>query len=241
MNEYGYFLAQNLYVVVLIPILILSIWAQAQVSGSFRRYSAVNNRRRITGAQAAEAVLRAHGVKNVRICSVAGKLTDHYNPRDNTIYLSEAVYSAPTIAAVGVAAHEAGHAVQYAEEYGPVRLRGAIIPITQLGSKFSFLLLLIGLFLYSQTLFFIGIVLFSLTTTFQLVTLPVEFNASSRAIATIEGEALLDGEELKGAKSVLRAAALTYVAALLMSLVQLLRFVLIFAGRGDNNRRGGGR
>ncbi|MEG1594073.1 MAG: zinc metallopeptidase [Oscillibacter sp.] len=241
MNDYGYFLAQNIYVVALIPVLILSMWAQAQVSGSFRRYNAVNNRRRITGAQAAEAVLRAHGVQDVCVRSVGGNLTDHYDPRDNTIYLSESVYNAPTIAAVGVAAHEAGHAVQYAESYGPVRLRSAIIPVTQLGSKFSFLLLFIGLFLYSQTLFFVGILLFSLTTFFQLVTLPVEFNASRRAIETIEGEALLDGEEITGAKSVLRAAALTYVAALLMSAVQLLRFVLIFAGRGDNDRRGGGR
>ncbi|MEG1658530.1 MAG: zinc metallopeptidase [Oscillibacter sp.] len=241
MNDYSYFLAQNIYVVALIPVLILSIWAQAQVSGSFRRYNAVNNRRRITGAQAAEAVLRAHGVQGVSVRSVQGRLTDHYDPRDNTIYLSESVYNAPTIAAVGVAAHEAGHAVQYAESYGPVRLRSAIIPITQLGSKFSFLLLFIGLFLYSQTLFFVGILLFSLTTFFQLVTLPVEFNASRRAIETIEGEALLDGEEMRGARSVLRAAALTYVAALLMSAVQLLRFVLIFAGRGDNDRRGGGR
>ncbi|MEG1987686.1 MAG: zinc metallopeptidase [Oscillibacter sp.] len=241
MNDYSYFLAQNIYVVALIPVLILSIWAQAQVSGSFRRYNAVNNRRRITGAQAAEAVLRAHGVQGVSVRSVHGSLTDHYDPRDNTIYLSESVYNAPTIAAVGVAAHEAGHAVQYAESYGPVRLRSAIIPITQLGSKFSFLLLFIGLFLYSQTLFFVGILLFSLTTFFQLVTLPVEFNASRRAIETIEGEALLDGEEMRGARSVLRAAALTYVAALLMSAVQLLRFVLIFAGRGDNDRRGGGR
>ena len=170
-----------------------------------------------------------------------GNLTDHYDPRDNTIYLSQSVYNAPTIAAVGVAAHEAGHAVQYAQGYGPVRLRSAIIPITQLGSKFSFILLLIGLFLYSQTLFLVGIILFSLTTFFQLVTLPVEFNASRRAIETIEGQGLLDGEEIRGAQSVLRAAALTYVAALLMSLAQLLRCVLIFAGRGGNDRRGGGR
>lgn len=241
MYDYSYFLAQNIYVVVLIPIFILSLWAQMQVSGSFRRYSAVNNRRHLTGAQAAEAVLRANGVRDVEIRSVSGNLTDHYDPRDNTIYLSQSVYNAPTIAAVGVAAHEAGHAVQYAQGYGPVRLRSAIIPVTQLGSKFSFVLLMIGLFLYSQTLFLVGIILFSLTTFFQLVTLPVEFNASRRAIETIEGQGLLDGEEVRGAQSVLRAAALTYVAALLMSLAQLLRFVLIFVGRGGDDRRGGGR
>jgi len=239
--DYGYFLANNLYVLLLIPIMLLSAWAQFQVSGNFRRFSAVNNRRRLTGAQAAEAVLRSNGVYDVQIRAVRGQLTDHYDPRDNTIYLSESVYNAPTIAAVGVAAHEAGHAVQYAHRYGPVRLRSAIIPVTQLGSKFSFLLLMIGMLLYSQALFFVGILLFSTTTFFQLVTLPVEFNASSRAIDTIVSQRLLDEEEVPGAKKVLRAAALTYVAALLMSALQLLRFVLIFLGRNGNNNRGGGR
>lgn len=237
---YGGFLANNLYCLILIPILLLSLWAQMKVSGNFRRYNAVNNRRRMTGAQAAEAVLRAHGVHDVEIRCVQGELTDHYDPRDNTIYLSESVCNAPTIAAVGVAAHEAGHAVQYAEGYGPVRLRSAIIPATQIGSRFSFVLFLLGTLLYSQTLFFIGILLFSLTTLFQLVTLPVEFNASHRALETIEGCQLLEDDELRGARSVLQAAALTYVAALLMSLLHLLRFVLIFLSRGDN-RRGGRR
>ena len=238
--SYGYsdFLANNIYVLLLIPILALSLWAQFQVSGSFRRYSQQTNRRRITGAQAAEAVLRAHGVYDVPIRPCRGNLMDHYDPRDNTIYLSENVYNAPTIAAVGVAAHEAGHAVQYAENYGPIRLRSAIIPATQLGSKFSFILLFAGILLYSQALLLGGIVLFSLTTIFQLVTLPVEFNASARAIETIDGQMLLDSDELPGAKKVLRAAAMTYVAALLMSALQLLRFVLIFLGR---NNRGGGR
>ena len=239
--NYGDFLANNIYCVLLIPVMLLSLWAQAQVSGNFRRYSAVNNRRRLTGAQAAEAVLHAHGVYDVPIRSCRGSLTDHYDPRDNTIYLSDSVYNAPTIAAVGVAAHEAGHAVQYAENYGPVRLRGAIIPATQIGSKFSFILLIIGMVLYSQTLFLAGILLFSLTTLFQLVTLPVEFNASARAIETIESQGLLEEDETGGAKKVLRAAAMTYVAALLMSALQLLRFVLIFLGRSNNGRRGGGR
>lgn len=236
---YGDFLANNIYCVLLIPVLLLSLWAQAQVSGNFRRYSGVTNRRRLTGAQAAEAVLRAHGVYDVPIRTCRGKLTDHYDPRDNTIYLSEEVYGAPTVAAVGVACHEAGHAVQYAVGYGPIRIRSAIIPATQFGSRFSFILLLLGMVLYSQALFFVGIVLFSLTTLFQLVTLPVEFDASRRALETIDGQGLLDGEELTGARRVLRAAAMTYVAALLMSLLQLLRYVLIFASRSD--RRGGRR
>ena len=227
--------------ILLIPVFLLSLWAQFQVSGRFKRYSAVTNRRRLTGAQAADAVLRAHGVYNVPIRPCRGNLTDHYDPRDNTVYLSESVYNAPTVAAVGVAAHEAGHAVQYAVGYGPVRLRSAIIPATQIGSKFSFILLMIGMVLYSQALFFVGILLFSLTTFFQLVTLPVEFNASARALETIEGQGMLDGDEFQGARKVLWAAAMTYVAALLMSMLQLLRFVLIFLGRNGENRRGGRR
>jgi len=238
-GHYGDFLANNIYCILLIPVFLLSLWAQFQVSGNFRRYSVIN-RRRVTGAQAAKAVLHAHGVYDVSVRSCSGKLTDHYDPRDNTIYLSESVYNAATTSAVGVACHEAGHAVQYAVGYAPIRLRSAIIPATQFGSKFSFILLAIGLVLYSQTLFLVGIVLFSLTTFFQLVTLPVEFNASRRAIAAIEGQLLLDDDEITGAKRVLRAAAMTYVAALLMSMLQLLRYVLIFAGR-SGNRRGGGR
>lgn len=234
-HSYGDFLANNIYAVLLVPVLLLSLWAQAQVSGNFRRYSGVVNRRHLTGAQAAEAVLRAHGVFDVAIRTCRGHLTDHYDPRDNAIYLSQDVYGAATVAAVGVACHEAGHAVQYAVGYAPVRLRSAIIPVTQFGSKFSFILLLIGMLLYSQPLFLIGILLFSLTTFFQLVTLPVEFNASARAIRTIEYMQLLYEDELPGARKVLRAAAMTYVAALLMSALQLLRFVLIFMGR---DRRG---
>ena len=238
-GSYGNFLADNLYVLLLIPVLLLTLYAQAQVNGNFRRYSATNNQRRITGAQAAEAVLRANGVYNVPIRMCRGHLTDHYDPRENAIYLSESVYNAPTIAAVGVAAHEAGHAVQYAVGYGPIRLRNAIIPVTQFGSKFSFILLMVGMLLYSQMLFLAGIVLFSATTFFQLVTLPVEFNASNRAVRAMETAFLLNESELLGAKKVLRAAALTYVAALLTSILQLLRFVLIFLSR--SNQRGGSR
>ena len=234
---YGDFLANNIYCILLIPVLLLSLWAQAQVSGNFKQYSGVANRRRLTGAQAAEAVLRAHGVYNVAIRPCAGNLTDHYDPRDNSISLSENVYNSASIAAVGVAAHEAGHAVQYAENYGPVRLRTAIIPATQIGSKFSFILLLVGMVLYSQSLFLIGILLFSLTTLFQLITLPVEFNASHRALQTLENQQLLYDDELSGARKVLKAAALTYVAALLMSALQLLRYVLIFLGRSNRGRR----
>ena len=232
---YGDFLANNIYCILLIPVLLLSLWAQAQVSGNFKRYSGVANRRHLTGAQAAEAVLRAHGVYDVAIRPCSGNLTDHYDPRDNSISLSENVYNSASIAAVGVAAHEAGHAVQYAENYGPVRLRTAIIPATQIGSKFSFVLLLVGMILYSQSLFLIGILLFSLTTLFQLITLPVEFNASSRAVRLLDSQGILSGEEVDGTRKVLKAAALTYVAAAAGSILQLLRLVILFGGRDRDN------
>ena len=229
---YGDFLANNIYFILLIPMFLLSLWAQFQVSGSFRRYS-VANRRHVTGAQAAEAVLRAHGVYDVPIRPCRGSLTDHYDPRDNTIYLSEDVYASATISAVGVACHEAGHAVQYAVGYGPIRVRSAIIPVTQLGSKFSFILLLIGLVLYSQPLFLVGILLFSLTTIFQLVTLPVEFDASRRAVRMLTEGGYVTEEERSGVKAVLNAAALTYVASAVTSLLSLLR-LLIIARRNDD-------
>ena len=225
------------YWMMLLPVLLITIYAQAKVSSNFNKYSRITNRRYLTGAQAAEAVLRQHGIYDVRIERVAGKLTDHYDPRTNVIRLSSSVYDSPTIAAVGVAAHEAGHAVQYAVGYGPIRLRSALIPVTQVGSQFGIVLLFLGIILSFEPLFLVGIVLFGATTLFQLVTLPVEYNASHRAIETIESGHLLDDEELVGAKKVLSAAALTYVAALLTSVVQLLRFILLFAGRNDRGGR----
>lgn len=226
----------SVYLLLLIPVLLLSVWAQAKVQGNFKKFSRIANRRGLTGAQAAEAVLRANGVTNVAVRPYKGNLTDHYDPRNNTINLSEGVYGAATVAAVGVAAHEAGHAVQYAVGYFPIKIRNLAIPVTQFGSKFSFIFLLIGMLLYSQGLFFIGLVLFSFTTIFQLITLPVEFNASRRALQTMESAHVLDDDELPGARKVLSAAALTYVAALLMSALQLLRYVLIFVGRSNRRR-----
>lgn len=240
MPYYYYYGTDSIYFLLLIPVLLISVYAQVQVKSNFSRYSQVHNCRGLTGAQAAYAVLRAHGITNVGITRCADSLSDHYDPRDNTIYLSESVYDAVTVSAVGVAAHEAGHAVQYAVGYAPVRLRSAIVSTTQFSSQASFIVLMLGLILNSQNLLLIGILLFSVVTIFQLVTLPVEFNASHRALETLEGEHLLEDEELFGARRVLRAAALTYVAALLSSLVQLLRYVLIFLGR-SNNRRGGRR
>lgn len=222
------------YWMILLPAMILAIVAQSKVSSAFRRYSKVRSGRGYTGAQAAEAVLRANGVTGVTIERVSGKLTDHYDPRSNVIRLSQDVYQSNSVAAIGVAAHEAGHAVQYAVGYTPIKLRTAIIPACNIGSKLSFIFILIGFFLYSPSLFGVGIVLFGMTTVTQLVTLPVEFNASSRAIRTLESTYLLSDEELKGAKKVLNAAALTYVAALIVSVAQLLRYVLLFSGRRRN-------
>ncbi len=209
------------YWMILVPAMLIALLAQLNVSSTFNRYSRMASRRGFTGAQAAEAVLRAHGIQNVRIERVSGRLTDHYDPRSNVIRLSDAVYGSNSIASVGVAAHEAGHAVQYAVGYGPCNI----------GSQLSLILIVIGLLLYSQPLFGVGVLLFATAVVFQLVTLPVEFNASRRAIASLEGTHLLEDDELRGARKVLGAAAMTYVAALLVSLAQLLRFLLAFAGR----------
>ena len=230
---------------ILIPCLLLSYWASSNVNSTFERFSKQRSTRGLTGAQAAQRVLQANGVTGVRIERVAGKLTDHYDPRTNVIRLSESVYGSTSTAAIGVACHEAGHAVQYAENYAPIKLRAAIIPLTNFGSKIAMPLILLGIlctFLgsFSDTLVYMGIAAFGMSLVFQIVTLPVEFNASSRALEAIQGRQLLDDEEIHGARKVLRAAAMTYVAALLMSILQLLRYVLIFLGRGGN-RKGGRR
>ena len=219
------------YWMLLVPAMLIALLAQLNVSSTFNRYSRVAGRRGVTGAQAAQEVLRAHGVYGVRIERVSGRLSDHYDPRSNVIRLSDGVYGSTSIAALGVAAHEAGHAVQYAVGYGPIRLRTAIIPVCNIGSQLSIVLILLGLVLYFPALFGIGVLLFALAVVGQVVTLPVEFDASRRAIQSLSGTGLLDREELRGARKVLTAAALTYVAALLVSLAQLLRYVLAFAGR----------
>lgn len=184
-----------------------------------------------TGAQAAEAVLRANGVTGVRVERVSGRLSDHYDPRGNVIRLSDAVYGSTSVASLGVAAHEAGHAVQYAQGYGAIKLRAAMIPVCNFGSQISMVLIILGLFLYSNTMFAIGVILFGVALVVQVVTLPVEFNASRRAMESLESTHLLEGDELRGAKKVLGAAAMTYVAALLVSVAHLLRYVLILGNR----------
>ena len=231
----GYYGIDMYYIVLVVPCIILAFWAQAQVKSTFSRYERVLTRRGLTGAMAAEAVLRQNGVTGVAVERVAGKLTDHYDPRTNTIRLSNAVYSSTSVASIGVAAHEAGHAVQHAVGYFPLRLRISIIPLTQLGAAASFPLIILGLVMNFGALISIGILAFALSTVFQLVTLPVEINASRRALAAIEQGGLLAPDEYPMAKKTLTAAAMTYVAALAVSLAQLLRLLLIFGGRNRND------
>ena len=228
------------YVVLVLPCIILSMWASANVNSTFKKYSGQLSSRRITGAEAAQRVLMANGVQGVKIQRISGNLTDHYDPRTNVIRLSDNVYDNTSTAAIGVACHEAGHAVQYAVGYAPIKLRAAIIPITNFGSQLAMPLILLGIVLsalgsMSDYLIYLGIACFGLSLVFQLVTLPVEFNASRRALSAIEDGELLTDEELNGARKTLRAAALTYVAATAVALAQLLRLLAIFGGRRRND------
>ena len=225
------------YLALVLPCLILSLWASSNVNSTFRKYSKQHSLRRLTGAEAAQRVLSANGVRDVRIEHVSGNLTDHYDPKSNVIRLSDQVYSNTSTAAIGVACHEAGHAVQYAEGYAPIKLRAAIIPVTNIGSRMALPLILLGLLFssFGDTLIYLGIGCFSLSLVFQLVTLPVEFNASRRALQAIESGNLLTEEEQKGARKTLTAAALTYVAATAVSLAQLVRLLALFGGRRRND------
>ena len=224
------------YLVIVLPCLILSMWASSSVKSTFNKYAKVNSIRRLTGAEAAQRVLSANGVRGVRIERVSGNLTDHYDPKTNVIRLSDSVHSSTSVAAIGVAAHEAGHAVQYAQNYGPIKVRAAIIPITNIGSKLAMPLILAGILLsflgsFSSTLVYLGIAAFSLSIVFQLVTLPVEFNASRRAMEAIETAGLLTHEEQQGARKTLKAAAMTYVAATAVAVAQVVRLLVLFGGR----------
>lgn len=226
------------YIVYVLPAVIFAMWASANVNGTFKKYAKIHSRRGITGAEAARRVLDSKGLTNVRIERVSGNLTDHYDPKTNVIRLSDSVYSDTSEAAIGVACHEAGHAMQYAESYAPIKLRNAIIPATNIGSKLSIPLILVGIFLsylsdYLIIFAYVGIICFAFSTVFQLVTLPTEFNASRRALAAIDDCGILDSEERSGAKKVLSAAALTYVAALAVSLMQLLRLITLVNRRRD--------
>lgn len=229
------------YLVLVMPCVLLAAWASARVNSTFRKYSNQFSGCGITGREAAQRVLSANGLYQVRIENISGSLTDHYDPTSNVIRLSDSVYHSCSTAAIGVACHEAGHAVQHAQNYFPIRIRSAIIPVTNIGSKLAMPLILAGLLLsalgsYFYELVYLGIACFGLSFVFQLVTLPVEFDASRRALAAISQGGILTDEELKGAKKTLQAAAMTYVAAMAVSLAQLLRLLILFGGR-DNRRR----
>ncbi len=223
------------YLILVLPAVLFALWAQMNVQGTFKKYAKVASKRGMTGFDAARQILDANGLHHVRIGQVQGDLTDHFNPKDNTVYLSDTVHSEKSAAAIGVAAHEAGHAVQYAVGYSPMKLRSAIIPITNIGSNLAIPLVLLGILLSFPALAYVGVIAFGLSTVFQLVTLPVEFNASSRAMAALSASGQLDKDELKSARKVLTAAALTYVAALAVSLANLIRIFLL-AKRSDRRR-----
>ncbi len=230
------------YLIFAAPVLILSIWAQAKVNSAYKKYSSIQNSKRLTGAMAAQLILRHYGINDVRIESCSGKLSDHYSPKEKVIRLSHNVYNGTSIAAVGIACHEAGHAAQHAENYLPNVIRTALVPVTNFGSRFGLLIAFAGYFLAylsnSDIGFYIivfGLALYGLVAVFQLATLPVEFNASKRALDIIESEGLLVGDEFKGAKKVLSAAAMTYVAALATAVVNLLYY--IFRLLGNSRRR----
>lgn len=222
------------YILVLIGVL-LSLGASAKVKSTFARYSRVHSRSGLTGAQAAERILHNAGIYDVRIEHIAGNLTDHYDPRSKVLRLSDSVYGSSSVASVGVAAHEVGHAIQHAKGYAPLMFRNAIVPVVNFGSTISWPLILIGLLLRGQTLISLGILLFSLVVLFQLVTLPVEFNASRRALVQLEQGNLLARDEIDQSRKVLIAAALTYVAAAAGSILQLLRLIILFGGRRDDD------
>ena len=234
MPHFYYYGIDIYYLILIVPAFILSLVAQIKVKSTFSKYSGLLSSKNLTGAEAAEAVLSAHGVTDVRVERVSGNLTDHFDPRTKVIRLSDSVYGSTSVAAIGVAAHEAGHAVQHAEGYSPIKVRNSLVPIVNIGSSFSWIAIALGFAFSNNILILVGIGLFSFATLFQLVTLPVELNASKRAMQTIAGRNLLaEGDERKGAGKVLTAAAMTYVAAVVMSIAQLLRLLLIFGKRRD--------
>ena len=235
MNGYFsyYYMSNYYYIILVLPMVILSMFASSRVNSSFKRYSKVISSRRITGAQAAFEVLRYYGITNVQIERVSGNLTDHFDPRTNVIRLSDNVYNSTSVAAIGVACHEAGHAAQYAQGYSPIKIRNTILPLANIGSKAGVPLAILGYFLNFEPLAMAGVIFFSFAVVFQLVTLPVEFNASKRALSVISDVDILSDEEKKGAKSVLSAAAMTYVASLAVSVASLLRLILTINRRRD--------
>lgn len=221
------------YVLILIGV-VVSMIASAKLNATYQKYSAVRSRCGMTGAEAAERILRSQGLYDVTVRRVSGHLTDHYDPRNRTVNLSDSIYGSTSIAAIGVAAHECGHAMQDARNYAPLRIRAALVPVANFGAQISWPLILIGFFLGGSSLVTLGIMLFSLAVLFQLVTLPVEYNASSRAVNLLDSLGILAGQEVGQTRKVLQAAALTYVAAAAASILQLLRLILLFGNRRED-------
>lgn len=222
------------YIVLVMPALLFAFYAQFKVNSTFNKYKTVGNNRQFTGAQVARKILDMNGLQNITIERVAGNLTDHFDPRTNVVRLSDSTYSSTSVAAIGVAAHEVGHAIQHAEGYAPIKIRNAVVPVAQIGSFAAWPLAIIGLLFNFRELAIAGIILFTVVVAFQLVTLPVEFNASSRALNTLGKYAILDGEELKASRKVLSAAAMTYVASAAVAIANLLRLLAITGvGRDD--------
>lgn len=225
------------YILVLIGV-VLCLLASARVKSTFRKYSGFRNSRNMTGAEAAERILRGAGIYDVQIARVSGDLTDHYDPKAKVLRLSDSTYGQTSVAAVGVAAHECGHAIQHARGYAPLQWRAALVPVANFGSAIAWPLIVLGLLFNSNSsslLIHLGILAFSAAVLFQLVTLPVEFNASSRAIRIIADTGLMQGDEIKAAKKVLSAAAMTYVASAASSILQLLRILLLTGGRRNDD------
>ncbi len=220
------------YLIYVLPAIIIAMIAQSRVTSTFSKYSKVINHRGITGAQVAQKILDLYGIYDVAIERVSGNLTDHFDPRTKVIRLSDGVYSSTSVAALGVAAHETGHAIQHNKGYLPIKMRNAVLPVANLGSTLAFPLVILGIIMSFDTLINFGIILFSAVVLFQIVTLPVEFNASRRAVAVMEEQYILTDDELKGAKNVLSAAAMTYVAATIVALANLIR-LLGLARRND--------
>lgn len=227
---YGYYYYDPTYMLIVISALI-SLFAQFLINSRFSKYSRVRSRSGMTGAQAAERILQSQGIYDVAIQRVSGKLTDHYDPRNKTLNLSDAVYASTSVAAVGVAAHECGHAIQHARGYAPLSFRSALVPVANIGSQLSWLFIILGIFFGGgHTLIMIGILMFSAAVLFQLVTLPVEFNASGRALKLLSETGILQKDEVSDTRKVLSAAALTYVAAAATAVLQLLRLLRLFGG-----------
>lgn len=226
---YGFF--DYYYVILILPVVLASLGVQLWLKSTYSKYSQITNSRRITGARAAYMVLQYYGINDVNIMKIGGNMTDCYDPTQKVIKLSEGVFDGCSIAAVGIACHEAGHAAQHAESYAPIKIRNFILPVCNIGSALSIPLLIAGVIFSFEPLVWIGIGFFGFTALFQFITLPVEFNASRRAISVIESNNLLTFEEKQGAQKVLKVAAMTYVAALALSLAQLLRLIFRFTGR----------